>query len=374
MATQKINAIQGLRAIAFLAIFISHTGLGNFGCLGAWGVSIFFVLSGFLMMLSHLNKEDELQFSFGFAWNKIRSLYPLHFVTMLFAAVYAAFCGQHLMKVSLDIVIHALLIQMWIPNTHFYTTLNGPAWYLCTSFFLYLCFPVIYKVFRRCVIAKSRSNVYILGIAALTLLYVLIAAICYLYAPQESSAWFTTQWIVYYFPPVRLIDFSVGCLTGCLFYVKRVSQKLKQTKPMRVIAEITVCIVIVFSWGLYAAQCGILGSQAFRFSLLFMPTSTILIWLIARGEGVLARVLENKLIVKVGDLSPYTFLIHGVAIKYCTVLFQYLSYNNRTVITVAAFFLTMIAALTWKLFHNTLLASSLVWKSTSDDNGRERLL
>ena len=59
MARQRINSLQGLRAIAFLAIFISHAGLGNYGCLGAWGVSVFFLLSGFLMTLSQLNKEDD---------------------------------------------------------------------------------------------------------------------------------------------------------------------------------------------------------------------------------------------------------------------------------------------------------------------------
>lgn len=224
MAKQKINAIQGLRAIAFLAIFISHTGLGNYGCLGAWGVLVFFVLSGFLMTLSHLNKGDEPQFSFRFAQDKIRSLYPLHLVTMLFAAVYAAYCGQHLMKVSLDIFIHSLLIQMWIPNTQFYTTLNGPAWYLCTSFFLYLCFPLIYKACRKCFAAHRAKYIYISGIV-LAMLYILISTACYLYAPQDSYAWFTTQWIVYYFPPVRLIDFSVGCLMGCLFFEKRMTQR-----------------------------------------------------------------------------------------------------------------------------------------------------
>lgn len=115
--------------------------------------------------------------------------------------------------------------------------------------------------------------------------------------------------------------------------------------------------MIVFSWIIYVKQYGILGSQAFRFSFLFLPTSAALIWLAAKGEGVLSRVLENKLLVKIGDLSPYTFLIHGVAIKYCTVLFQYLNCNNRAVITVAAFALTMIAALAWKPFYNKMLPS-----------------
>lgn len=41
--------LQGLRTMAFAAIFLSHTGIGYLGALGAWGVSVFFVLSGFVM-------------------------------------------------------------------------------------------------------------------------------------------------------------------------------------------------------------------------------------------------------------------------------------------------------------------------------------
>lgn len=353
MARQRINSLQGLRAIAFLAIFISHAGLGNYGCLGAWGVSVFFLLSGFLMTLSQLNKEDDPQFSFGFAWNRIRSLYPLHFITMLLAAVYAAYCGQHLLKVCLDIVIHSLLIQMWIPHTQFYTTLNGPAWYLCTSFFLYLCFPLIFKALRHCR-RKGCRSIY-RGFALVTLLYGLLAAVCYRCAPQDGWAWFTTQWIVYYFPPVRLLDFTVGCLMGSLFHAKGMRRKSGRTKIGTVVAELAVCVTIIVSWIVYANQYGIPGSQAFRFSLLFMPTSAALIWLIARGEGILSRVLENKVLVKVGDLSPYTFLIHGVAIKYCGVLFQYLNVNNRMAAAIAAFALTMIAAAVWTPFYEKLL-------------------
>lgn len=355
MARQRIYSLQGLRAVSFLAIFISHTGLGNYGCLGAWGVSVFFILSGFLMTLSQLNKNDEPHFSFRFAWNKIRPLYPLHIVTMLLAAVYAAYCGQHLMKVCMDMLIHSLLVQMWIPNTQFYTTLNGPSWYLCASIFLYLCFPLVFNVIRKCW-RKGRRCIYF-GMMLMALVYALIAAVSHIYAPQDGSAWFTTQWIVYYFPPVRLIDFTAGCLMGYLFHGRNVRTQPRQIKSMTVVAELAVCAMIIVSWSLYANQYGILGSQAFRFSMLFMPTSLALIWLIACGEGALARILESKVPVKIGDLSPYTFLLHGVAIKYCAVLFQYLNLSNKAVIAIAAFALTMTAAFVWKPVNNKLLRS-----------------
>ena len=107
---ERINSIQGLRAIAFLAIFISHTGIGSLGALGAWGVSVFFVLSGFLMMYNYYNKESIPKFGFRFAWNKIKKLYSLHVITTILAAIYYVIIGNSILKTLLDVVIHLLLI------------------------------------------------------------------------------------------------------------------------------------------------------------------------------------------------------------------------------------------------------------------------
>ena len=50
---KKIDSLQALRAIAFFGIFISHCGLIDFGKLG---VSVFFIMSGFLMFYNYEDK------------------------------------------------------------------------------------------------------------------------------------------------------------------------------------------------------------------------------------------------------------------------------------------------------------------------------
>lgn len=44
---KKIQFLQGLRAIGFICIFLWHCGYGN---AGAYAVSLFIMLSGFLLM------------------------------------------------------------------------------------------------------------------------------------------------------------------------------------------------------------------------------------------------------------------------------------------------------------------------------------
>ena len=60
---ERINSLQALRAIAFLSVFIFHANRSFLGdgvlydsfikSLGRWGVSVFFVLSGFVMTYDH---------------------------------------------------------------------------------------------------------------------------------------------------------------------------------------------------------------------------------------------------------------------------------------------------------------------------------
>ena len=55
MEKQKIQTLQSLRGLAFMGIFLSHLGLAK---LGAWSVSVFFILSGFVMYYSYENKRS----------------------------------------------------------------------------------------------------------------------------------------------------------------------------------------------------------------------------------------------------------------------------------------------------------------------------
>ena len=151
----RMERIQGLRAVAFFGIFLSHGFGGRAEGLGAWGVSIFLILSGFLMEVSYLKKDETPQVSGRFVWNKVKRLYPLH-VAMTFACVLREVfisCIRHesirIPKMCLDILFHILLIQDWIPSHDWYGTLNSVDWYLCVCVLCYLVFPLILTGTKR---------------------------------------------------------------------------------------------------------------------------------------------------------------------------------------------------------------------------------
>ena len=70
----RSQSVQVLRAIAFLLIFLSHA-FGRLGWWGAFGVSLFIVLSGYLEAKHHLNDKLDAKI---FAKKKVKKVYPLH--------------------------------------------------------------------------------------------------------------------------------------------------------------------------------------------------------------------------------------------------------------------------------------------------------
>ena len=144
----KLNQIQALKGIAFLGVFLSHTGFTCFWSIGHWGVSVFLVLSGFMMTYSYYHKNRitniSLKDNILFAWKKIRNLYLLHIITMLTMLVFAFIGIKSDIRILIPkILLNILLLQEWFPLEN--ASINGVSWYLSTAVFTYFLFPIILK-------------------------------------------------------------------------------------------------------------------------------------------------------------------------------------------------------------------------------------
>lgn len=77
------NDIQGLRAIAFIFVFIFHLN-SNFLPGGFLGVDIFFVISGFLMSSIVVSNIDNKKFNFiDFYFKRLKRIIPAYYVCVL---------------------------------------------------------------------------------------------------------------------------------------------------------------------------------------------------------------------------------------------------------------------------------------------------
>ena len=316
MKKEKMKSLQALRAFAFLGIFVFHAGFID---LGAWGVSVFFVLSGFLMMYSYYDRPTQesisLKSSIGFSSKKIKKLYPLHLVTMVIAISYMVFDKilnnaleySYLLHIAKTAALSIPLLQTWVPKMYVAFALNGPSWYLSVSLFLYACFPYLLRFFREHISMKNAS-VYLAGIYIVqTILAVTLGR---LNMPEAyTNEW--SKWFTYIFPAFRLGDFSAGCVLGYMFMNRNKDNCGKGLSAS--IFEIITIILVVLSVYIYKKLAG--GSHEWlRYTTIFLPSSLALVWIFAINKGIITQILTNPITVYVGNISPYAFLIHQVVI------------------------------------------------------------
>lgn len=309
----KIDSLQALRTIAFLGIFFSHSTF--FIKWPKLGVSVFFVLSGFLMMYTYEQKEFSLSLknNISFSLNKIKKLYPLHIITMLFAIALNIFIllrfgytADSIKTLIMEIALNLTLMQSWYPDTIINSSLNGVAWYLSTTMFLYFMFPYIQKLIK-----KSR------------LLLLWSACILLILAEILSDIFFINRfgmgspleiWSVYCFPIARLIDFFCGCCLGKTY----LSLNNKKTgTAIYTLLEIvaTALTVAAFLW-LKNVQSNILLQALQNWTTIYIPLAIIWVFLFARCKGLLTKLLSNKLFIYIGNISSFAFLIHYVITQY----------------------------------------------------------
>lgn len=110
---------------------------------GSFGVSFFFFLSGFIMIIAYF-KYDKLKVK-EYYINRFARIYPVYLLSILLYL-----CVWYVVKGNLNILdslISILMIQSWIPGKEL--ILNTPAWSLGVELFFYLLFPLIFYVYKK---------------------------------------------------------------------------------------------------------------------------------------------------------------------------------------------------------------------------------
>lgn len=313
----RIQSVQSLRAMAFLGIFTSHCQATS---LGAWGVSVFIILSGFLMYYNYSDRNlcYGIENSMRFSINKIKKLYPLHIVMMCLSAIfiYKEICDNF----SLDIILKSLckmllnivLMQDWIPQSEVYFSFNGVAWYLSLCLFLYFVFPFVLHFLKR---IESSKNIVIIIIIVYLLQNTFGYLSLFLNIPSIISDNFS-KWFVYIFPFFRAGDFLIGC---CLVDIYKRNCNNDRRRCYNIffssICEIMVLFIVIVVNFLYNYKIGSGGIEWFRYNMLYTIPSIFIIYIFVYKKGILTKIITNKVTIYLGNKSGYAFLIHQFVIR-----------------------------------------------------------
>lgn len=254
---------------------------------GEYAVELFFILSGFGIMMGYGRRiaDHEIRFS-QYLLKRICKIYPLFFLTLLVVTVletvYMTQVGETFVYPNFD-VYHFLLnlfcIQDGILGTEW--SFNAPSWCISVSFFCYIMFYyVAYKSGNKdniyyCILVPALFGMWIVsgGISYPTLLNSLVAR--------------------------GLICFSIGVILYGI-YEKRALFNC------RLIGYIFLIIAtgIIISW--YIAGEAVLGNVQWVFILGIWPE----LILAALFIPWLNRLLQWKPLLFLGSLSLDIYLIH----------------------------------------------------------------
>lgn len=290
----RIDQLTFTRFLAAIAIVIFHYGAtvfpfshesANFIVSQAnCGVSYFFVLSGFIMIVAygrqeHIDPKEYLR-------NRFARVYPL----VALSALPYFFIALKSDRVGFtDVLLNLTTLQSWIPGKA--TAGNYPLWSITVEVFFYLCFPLFFnKLYRRFSLAS-------ITIAALILLAASVGLQHYfLTSGVVDTATEAGHDLIYYFPPMHLGQFVVGNVAG-LFFLNNKAAKRNYDIP------VLLCII---------ALVGVLKLQLLDYHngalAIFFAA---FIYFLAGNTGFITKALNQKPLIFLGEISFAVYVLQA---------------------------------------------------------------
>lgn len=299
-----LPALTGIRIFAAYYVVMLHTGAGYFARHGApqtvlrlldkgyMAVSLFFILSGFILVYTYQGKISAPENVLRFWEARFARIYPVYLLALALMIPFAKTITVHQRFAVLS------MVQTWIPwKPEMVGAWNFPAWSLSVEAFFYLAFPLI-------LVALNRLRLS--GLGRLTGILLAVIVVCDLPRPVldwPDSALTFARYIP--LPVLRLPEFVVGMALGLIFL--RIPTR-RYSGLISIGALLVALIVLCLPSGAWA-------------SVAVIPFA-ILILSLAYQSGPVARVLSNKIVILLGSASYAVYLLQLPTRIYTRLLFS----------------------------------------------------
>lgn len=170
-----VPALDGLRAIAFLLVFVAHSGLDNI-VPGGLGVTLFFFLSGYLITtLLRIEAESSGSISLAkFYLRRCRRIFPPMYITMVLAFALGALGlieGRGTLRGAVSALLYYFNYLDLSGAKHLLPTGIGVVWSLMIEEHFYFIFPFIYATFTRKGLDRKKQAYILIAACTLPLLW-----------------------------------------------------------------------------------------------------------------------------------------------------------------------------------------------------------
>lgn len=307
-----ITGLDGIRAISVIMVLAYHLKLALFKS-GFLGVTVFFVLSGYLItgiLISEVEEEGTIDLK-NFWLRRIRRLVP----AVMSMAVVIIFVSAVVNRVIFtkgckDFLASVLGFNNWwqiFNKVSYFEAAGVPSpfthcWSLAIETQFYLIYPLILLGISK--LAKSRGEGRAkrgLLFAGVTLLLALISVILMivLFDPQQDAS------RVYYGTDTRAFSLLFGALLAILWDYRMVPRRLSASVNM-VLGSVSFAVLLVMT-------IAINGSSNFWYrGGQFVGTilTVLVIYTVSGRKTWLSRFLSNPVLKWIGDRSYSIYLWH----------------------------------------------------------------
>lgn len=333
--------MDGLRGIAALLVIYFHffigiqssnsyeNILGKLAVFGQSGVSLFFVISGFLITrILLLSKETNYYFR-NFYIRRALRIFPLYYLFL--------FIFYFIEPLLSSINIKPTGIAFWLYLQNFYMTfqvpMHGPDhfWSLAVEEHFYLFWPFIVYIF-------STKNTLLFGTVLILIAFILRFIL------------YKNGYEVFYFTFTRIDELILGAFLAVLEFKKKLTFEFKRY-------YITLFVILIFFlpmfWFFFNSEA-ILFIQVLRFPMIgLFYFSVIGTLLCLRDSHVITKIISNKYFSYTGKISYGLYVFHPMVFFYVKLWMPNLNILANFVLSLASVYI--VASISYFYFEKKFL-------------------
>lgn len=307
-----ITGLDGIRAIAVIMVLAYHLKLALFKS-GFLGVTVFFVLSGYLItgiLISEVEEEGTIDLK-NFWLRRIRRLVPA-VMSMAVVIIFVSAVVNRIIftKGCKDFLASVLGFNNWwqiFNKVSYFEAAGVPSpfthcWSLAIETQFYLIYPLIllgiYKLVKSREEGRAKRGLLFAGVTLLLALISVILIIV-LFDPQQDAS------RVYYGTDTRAFSLLFGALLAILWEYQMVPRRLSASVNM-VLGSVSFAVLLVMT-------IAINGSSNFWYrGGQFVGTilTVLVIYTVSGRKTWLSRFLSNPVLKWIGDRSYSIYLWH----------------------------------------------------------------
>lgn len=306
--SMKIPSLDGVRAISFLIVFTAHAGL-DWIVPGRFGVNIFFLLSGYLittLMVRERARTGWISLKLFYARRSLRIFPPMY--TILGATLFYLWITRQTAGITLGGLCSQLFYyQNYWEHGGLIAGL-GPLWSLAVEEHFYLLFPPLMLLF----LDRRRMNYAQIARALLWICAFILVWRCLVvaYIP-DGLRWARDR------SDTRADSILFGCVLACLEQTPVCERIFTRRRLERFI--LPGCLLVLF---VTLVVRNVVFRETLRYTLQGLAIAPLLYYVVHVPETRVGRLLNSRVLGRLGILSYSLYLLHATALLEMNRLFH----------------------------------------------------